>query len=229
MASEYFKWKAKQEIAAEGPPAPARELTKKEKVLNWLYYHKLHLIAAAFVLWIVISMLVNILGIGQKRPDYRIAYVGGASLSEESVAALGGVFEARGEDLNRDKRVIATITPYVRASSADKDTELYYNYASDTVLLADITAGDSYFFLTDDPNGLQKAYQILANPDGSPPAEDDFKGKDKVMQLKDLPAFSEAGLEESVLNLYLGRRCFYEENVKYLEEYDRLWQLLLKE
>ena len=229
MASEYFKWKARQEIAAEGEQEPPRERTKKEKALNWLYYHRLHLIAVAFILWIVISMLVNVLGIGQKRPDYRIAYIGNTALSEETIQTICGVLEERGEDLNRDRRIIAELTSYLRTGSVDIETELYYNYAADTLLLADITAGDSYFFLTDDPNGLQKSYQILANLDGSLPAEDDDRGEDKVLQLKDLAAFSETDLEETVLDLYLGRRCFYEENVKYLEEFDRLWELLDKE
>lgn len=40
MASEYLKWKARNEKPAPPPPP----MTKKEKRLNWLHYHKLHLI-----------------------------------------------------------------------------------------------------------------------------------------------------------------------------------------
>ena len=48
MAGEYLKWKARD----EKPAPPPKPLTKKEKALNRLHYHRLHLIAAAAVLWI---------------------------------------------------------------------------------------------------------------------------------------------------------------------------------
>ena len=48
MASEYLKWKARD----EKPAPPPRERTRKEKLLNWLHYNKLWLIAGAVVVLI---------------------------------------------------------------------------------------------------------------------------------------------------------------------------------
>ena len=84
MASEYYKWKYK-DVTPDAPPPP---LGRKEKALNWLYYHKLWLIAGAAVLLVVGTMLWNILGIGQVKPDYVFAYVGKNELPEETAQAL---------------------------------------------------------------------------------------------------------------------------------------------
>lgn len=204
MASEYLKWKARD----EKPAPPPRELTKKEKVLNWLHYHKLHLIAAAVILWIAGSMLWNVLGIGQTRPDYVVAYIGRDSLPEEDVAALETALSTLGEDVNGDGKIVVELRQYATDRSGDMETALYYNSAANTQLMADITAGDSYFFLVEDPQSVQRSFQIFADLDGAPPADGDFEAMDKVFQLGELPALAELdGLSE----LYLGRRCFYDE------------------
>ena len=204
MASEYLKWKARDEKPAPPPPP----MTKKEKALNWLHYHKLHLLAAAAILWIALSMLWNVLGIGQTRPDYVFAYIGRDVLPEEEAAALETALSALGEDVNGDGKVVAELRQYATDRSGDAETTLYYNSAANTRLLADITAGDSYFFLAEDPQSVQKSYQIFADPDGTPPADGDYDAADKVFRLGELPALAEP---EGLSDLYLGRRCFYDE------------------
>lgn len=204
MASEYLKWKARD----EKPAPPPKPLTKKEKALNWLHYHKLHLIAAAVVLWIALSMLWNVLGIGQTKPDYVFAYIGRDVLPEDQAAALESALSALGEDVNGDGKVVAELRQYATDRSGDVETTLYYNSAANTQLLVDITAGDSYFFLAEDPQSVQRSYQIFANLDGTPPADGDYEAADKVFRLGELPTLAELdGLSE----LYLGRRCFYDE------------------
>ncbi len=204
MASEYLKWKARDEKPAPPPP----ELTKKEKARNWLYYHKLHLIAAAVILWIAGSMLWNVLGIGQTRPDYIFAYIGRDTLPENQAAALESALSALGEDVNGDGKVVAELRQYATDRSGDVETTLYYNSAANTQLLADITAGDSYFFLAEDPQSVQRSYQIFANLDGTPPADGDYEAADKVFRLGELPTLAEL---DGLSDLYLGRRCYYDE------------------
>lgn len=204
MASEYLKWKARD----EKPAPPPKPLTKKERLLNWLHYHKLHLIAAAVVLWIAGSMLWNVLGIGQTKPDYVFAYIGRDELEEGSAASLIAVLEALGEDVNGDGKVVIELRQYATARSGETETALYFNSAANTQLLADITAGDSYFFLTEDPQSVQRAYQIFATLDGTPPVDGDCEAKDKVFRLGELPALTEL---DGLSDLYLGRRCFYDE------------------
>lgn len=220
MASEYLKWKARD----EKPAPPPRELTKKEKLLNWLHYHKLHLIAAAVVLWIAGSMLWNVLGIGQTKPDYLFAYIGRDALPEDSAAALQTALSALGEDVNGDGRVVVELRQYATARSGEEETALYYNSAANAQLLADITAGDSYFFLTEDPQRVQRSYQIFARADGTPPAESDYEAMDKVYALAELPALE---APDGLSGLYLGRRCFYDDKQVAAHAADAaLWAIL---
>lgn len=208
MASEYLKWKARD----EKPAPPPRELNKKEKLLNWLHYHRLHLLVGAVLLWIVGSMLWNVLGIGQTRPDVIAAYIGRDVLREDDARALEAALAAFAEDRNGDGKRVAELRQYATNRSGDLETAMYYNYAADTTLLADITAGESYLFLTEDPDGVQRAYQIFARADGSPPEESDYKAMDKVFRWGDCPALAGLDVEQSAFeNLYLGRRCFYDE------------------
>lgn len=220
MASEYLKWKARD----EKPAPPPRELTKKEKLQNWLHYHRLHLIAAAVLLWIAGSMLWNILGIGQTKPDYIFAYIGRDSLPEESAAALEAALSALGEDVNGDGKVVAELRQYATDRSGEAETALYYSSAANTRLLADITAGDSYFFLVEDPQGVQRSYQIFARLDGTPPADGDDEAMDKVFRLGDLPIIE---VPDGLSDLYLGRRCFYDEKqVAAQAANEALWNVL---
>ena len=106
--------------------------------------------------------------------------------------------------------------------------------------MADISACESYFFLTDDPDTLQQSFQILANPDGSCPAETDHSAEGKTVLWSDCPALSEmdlgsytfvaAGIEttgdsqELLSGLRLGRRCFYSEKADdSISQCDELW------
>lgn len=95
----------------------------------------------------------------------------------------------------------------------------------------------------DHPENLQKEFQILAMPDGSCPEELDFSIENKVIQWNRCPLLSEmnlgnytleilgektAGTNQEILqNLYLGRRCFYNEKRCDNEaECEKLWEQL---
>lgn len=208
MASEYLKWKARNERPAPPPPP----MTRKEKLLNWLHYNKLWLFAGAVVLWIAGSMLWNILGIGQTKPDVIVAYIGRDALDEETAEALEAALSSLCVDRNGDGKTTAELRQYATDRSGEPETAMYYNYAADTVLLADITAGESYLFLAEDPQGVQRAYQIFARADGTPPDDGDYSVTDKVFRWGDCPVLAGLDLDQAALeNLYLGRRCFYEE------------------
>ena len=224
MASEYLKWKARD----EKPAPPPRERTRKEKLLNWLHYNKLWLIAGAVVLWIVGSMLWNVLGIGQVKPDVIVAYIGSDPLPEESAKALEAALSALTEDRNGDGQAVAELRQYATNRSGDPGTTVYYNTADNTALIADITQAESYLFLVEDPDGVQLAYQILAMPDGTPPEDDDYTGMDKVYRWGDCPVLCGLDVEQNVFeNLYLGRRCFYvEREAEAQAGNERLWELL---
>ena len=226
MASEYLKWKYRD--VKPDPPPPSR--TRKQKLENWFHYNKWWLVVGAVLIWIVGSMLWNALGIGQVKPDYIFAYIGRDELPPDSAADLETALASLGEDVNGDGKVVVELRQYATNRSGDLETALYYNYASDTLLLADITSGDSRFFLVEDPLSVQLSYQIFAQADGTPPAEGDFEVADKVFLWSACPALSSLPLDQELFSgLSLGRRCFYEERPPQLQQADdAFWQLITK-
>lgn len=209
MASEYLIQKAKRDLT---PPEPKREYTKKEKALNWLYYNKIWLVIGAVLVWISGSILWNVLGIGRVDPDIILAYVGNRAISDRDAQAMEEAFAALTQDLNGDGKVKVELRRYRLNHGGDLETSIYYNYAADTELIADITVGDSVFFLTEDPKGVQRSYQIFAFPDGTPPSDTDYTVEGKVFAWGDCPGLACAGIDSEVCSgLYIGRRFFYDE------------------
>ena len=220
MASEYLKWKAR-DVKPDAPPPP---MSRRDKLKNWFYYHKWWLAAGAVLIWIAGSMLWNVLGIGKIKPDYIFAYIGSRELSEDRVSAFEEAAARLGTDVNGDGRVSAELRQYVPNRRGDIETAMYYNYAADTVLLADITSGESYFFIMEDPSGVQRTYHILANSDGSAPDDTDIGIEGRALRLSDCPAL---GLDEDGFpELYIGRRCFYGDMADGHEAEEALWEAL---
>lgn len=226
MASEYFLKLARE----QAPPEAPRALTPAEKRKNWWHYHWMWFAVGAVLLCIVGSMLWNILGIGRVRPDYIFTYVGRDPLDETLAAELEQALAGLGEDVNCDGTVRVELRQYASNRSGDPGTAMYYNYAADTQLLADVTDGESYFFLVEDPQGFQRSYELLADADGSPPAEGDREVSDKVFAWSACPVLAGLEADQAALSgLYLGRRCFYGDEALGHEAEDALWRRITKE
>jgi hypothetical protein len=212
---------------------------------NWWYYYKWYVICGIVLFFIACHLIGRALGIGRREPDVQIAYVGQTSLPDDTVDALEQAFSSIAGDYNRDGRILIQINQYV-SSRSDADTDAaYYEYASEVSLIGDISDCDSYFFLTDDPSGLQQSVQILANADGSCPDDNDYSPDGKVILWSDsallsgfeLGSYSTAVLGENVTGdsselvsgLYLGRRCFAsEKTVANLSDCEALWEQICK-
>ena len=138
--------------------------------------------------------------------------------------------------------ILPTATPPGSFQTSNSETASA-NYASEVLLMGDISACDSYFFLTDDPENLQKACQIFANPDGSRPDDSDNSVEGKVIPWADCRALTDMNLgsytvyaagreisgdsQELLSGLSLGRRCFYSgKNIDYRSQCDELWSRL---
>ena len=184
MASKYLKWKYRD--VAPDEPQPA--LAGWPKIKNWLYYNWKWITVIAAVLAAVVSLIMW--SLGETKPDYTVAYVGRNGLTEETEITLVAALQVLGEDVNGDGEVTIQLQNYVAVDNAlDADTA-EYNAAVSVRLLADLTDGDSTFFVTDDPEGLQMTYQILAMPDGTQPAEDDLGWEGKALAFTDLPTLN---------------------------------------
>ena len=181
-----------------------KSYTTREKLENWLYYNWWIPVLVLFLLVVGGSMIVARSEQDRTKADYRVAYVGYQVLEGEMLEAAEWAFVSLGTDVNGDGMVTVSISQYITGDQSGFEGA-YYGRAAEVALLADLDEGESYFFLLDEPEAFQKSLLILANPDGSPAAEDDTNVADKVFACGSLPAF--AGLETEN-PLYLGRRCF---------------------
>ena len=219
-----------------------KQYTRRQRLENWFYYNKLWLLVGLVLLWIIGSMLWNVLGIGQVRPDYRIAYVGRLKLPDDCVDALERELATLAEDCNGDGTVTVVVTQYVTTSDNDLENQMY-SYGSQISILADITEGESHFFLLEDPVDFQLSFQVLANLDGSIPAEDDFEALNKVFRWAACPTLASLELgtyEDSYLDItetgeiqdllkdfYLGQRYYVGNSTPdHWEAYEALWNIL---
>lgn len=211
---------------------------------NWWYYHKWYVICGVLLCSIVFYLTGNALGWFSKSPDLQIAYVGEASLPEETVDAIEKAFSSLADDYNSDGEVLVQVNQYVSGSSEDTGAEAaQYRQAAEIGVIADINDCESYFFLLDNPEDFQKQYQILAMPDGSCPDSTDFSADHKVIQWRSVESLSEMELgnytatllgqettgsnQELLSDLYLGRRCFYtDKKSDHAEKCDDLWNTL---
>lgn len=223
MASEYYKW-----LARDVKPEQERVLTKAERRQNWWYYYKYHVLIGAVLVGICVSLLCSALGIGQTRPDYAVAYVGTAGLSEETVAALQAALAELGRDENGDGEVYVAVNQYVSYSTGDSDS-LYYAQAANAQLIADITSCDSYFFLLEDPEAFQKDTHALCRLDGTLPADDDYSAEGTCIPAADLPLLADA-LGADHAGLFLARRGFWtDETTDHIDGCEALWNSLTAE
>ena len=237
MASEYLKWKYR-----DVTPVEHVELTKREKRRNWWHYHKWHVIIGVVLLCAAADVLCHMLGIGEIRPDYRIAYVGSAYLPDETVAALEAALSELGEDANGDGQTVVELRQYVDGGAGDSDAA-YYAMAASTKLMADITGRESYFFLLEDPEAFQANYHALRRLDGTLPTDVDRDWERCCVRWADCPALAGLDLgdyEETLLTqqyagdnqsllegLYLARRGFWTEKTSAnAEACDALWDVL---
>lgn len=211
---------------------------------NWWHYYKWYVICGAILLFILADLMGNAFGWFKKSPDIQIAYIGDTALPGDTVTALKNVFASFAEDYNHDGETLIQINQFVSGNPDETDADAAsYRQASMITLMGDINDCESYFFLMEDPDDVQREFQVLAMPDGSCPGDTDFSTEGKVFQWKscknlsqtDLGSYTttvlgqtESGSNQEILaNLYLGRRCFYDERRSaYADECSRLWDTL---
>lgn len=229
---------------AEGQSIDLTEAQKRRKKWqNWWYYYKWYVICGILLLGILINVTGSRLGWWTKAPDFQIAYIGKTQLPQETLSSLESLFASLVSDFNEDGEVIVQINQYTDGlRSTDPDTA-YYEYASEISLIGDISDCDSYFFLMEDPVQFQREYQLLACPDGSCPSDTDYEVEDKVISWSDCPLLAKPDMgsysysllgkeisgnsQELLSELFLGRRCFFNDNTtEYAEQCGELWNRL---
>lgn len=184
MASARYTLNIKPEDIKPDEP---RQLTKKEKAANWWYYHRLHVGIAAVVLALLVWLAADILG--RTMPDYQLALVTSRYIPDTVLTELGEALAPFGQDLNGDGETLVQVAGYQLALGTGEDVssgstaadsaaagaaatvDAYTQMAGFTTLSGDVTARTSLIFLTDDPEGFQASFDLLALADGSLPDE----------------------------------------------------------
>lgn len=223
---------------------PEENMTKSEKASNWWYYYKWYVIVGIVIAAFAFHLIGTLLGFWTKDPDFQIAYVGSYSLPEETITALEQGFASIAEDFNGDGEIIVQINQYSCIGQNADSGFGYYEYENEIPLIGDISACDSFFFLTDDPDSLQQTFQIFSDLDGNRPDDEDYSAEGKVIAWVDSPILAEMelgeyipayGYEEQTITtnqellsgLYIGRRSFYDDKVS--DNYEKcceLWDLI---
>lgn len=210
---------------------------------NWWYYHKWYVIVSIIIFSVFCTLAGNALGLFTKSPDLQIAYVGSVVLPQDTVNAIQKTFVSLAGDYNQDGEIIVQINQYILSRKDANAETAYSGYASEVALTADISDGESYFFLLEDPQDFQQTYQALAMPDGSCPSHADFSASGKTLLWKNCPPLADADMgtytetiagrhvsgdnQELLSDLYLGRRCFYNDRIsENVTECAALWDFL---
>ena len=225
MASARYTLNIKPEDLKPDQP---RQLTRKEKLANWWWYHRVHVALAAAVLVILVWLAADMLG--RTLPDYQIALVTSRYVPDSVTTELGDALAAFGQDLNGDGKTVVQVTGYqlalggmaeagsapasgsASASGSALAPDAYTQMAGLTTLTGDVSARTSLIFLTDDPEGFQLSFELLAAADGSLLPEGAGAEEAQLFAFGDCPALTELALSDETRayleTFYIARRGF---------------------
>lgn len=216
MASARYTLNIKPEDLEPDRP---KELTKKEKLANWWWYHRLHAAIAAVLLAVAVWVAADFFG--RVLPDYQIALVSGQYIPDTVLTELGGALGAYGLDLNGDGQTLVQVNGFQLALGSQEEdassaaaVDPYVQMAGMTTLSGDVTARTSLIFLTDDPEQFQASFELLAQADGSLPPEGAGLETVELFAFEDCPALAALDLSEEareyLADFYIARRGFTE-------------------
>lgn len=200
------------------------KISRKKVLENWWYYNKIYALVALFILIALIRFIWK--KVTEVKADVCAAIVTSSVIPQDAVDELQSALESLCGDYNGDGKVFVKITGYgdPGADALGYEGEAYKT-ASEAELIGDISDCDSYLYITDDPVSLQRSWQILAEPDGSAPADTDYSAAGKTIPLSSV--FSEAdGVTSPFLeSCSIGRRCFYNDKVcANIDGCDEIWE-----
>jgi len=148
-----------------------RAYTRAEKMRNWWHYHAGWVIFGAVFIFGICYFIHDMFF--RPKPDYQIAYVSTQELPAAVRSNLQAQFEAMGEDVNGDGRVLVELLTYPLGFDAQSQINVGATSTSVTRLTVDLTTGRVYLVLLDAPEGFQARIGALGYLDGSAPDAND--------------------------------------------------------
>lgn len=172
---------SKDEETIHKADAEIKADTKKSKWDNFWFYHKWHVLIVVavclLVFWFVHDMVTKV------EPDYQIGLLTQDTFQSDVVDSLQTEIAKYGKDLNGDGKVVVQINSYPfmqsdtssQTNTSSLNPSINMNQQQDQAIrvkyMADLAAGTSIIFLTDDTNfqNQQKANSVFAYTDGTAP------------------------------------------------------------
>ena len=205
MASGRYTLNIKEEDLQPEEPVV---LTEEEKRANWLHYHKWQIIGLAILVGIVALFIHDM--VTKVDPDYNVAVVTVAPLSDETVQSLGRALEAYLPDVDGDGHIYVNVVHYSvdyedQALHQQQDAQI--RMAGELRLTTDMTTGTSTIFITDNLRGIQQStelFSLLDNPYSDPSPEEALQYDQIGYNWADSPLLCALPLEGQVFNPHNG-------------------------
>lgn len=178
---------------SESMKKPQMKDETRKKVDNFWYYYKFHVLIGAFLLFMVIVFIKDMLG--KVDYDYNIAFVTDYMIADEDSQALQGYFEANAEDLNGDGEVHVQIQNYVLPPDDAQGYDPQMLAAGQTKMTVDMQEGTSMIFFISQQN-----FEKFKDAGVFPEKLEDFA------KVEDCAAYEELGKPASVKDLYVAMR-----------------------
>lgn len=150
-------------------PDKEPELTKKEKIKNWLYYMKWPIIGIAAAVIFAVSFIVSI--VTQVKPDISIGIVAPYTMPNGFVEKLQSELEGIIDDYNGDGKISVSIETFSISSpsSESEDVDPQLVMAETTRLASVHQVGNPVIFLLEASSAeyYQESYALIGNWDGT--------------------------------------------------------------
>ena len=173
---------------------------------------------------------------------------GTIELPQDTVTALQDALVPFCSDLNGDGKVVVKISQYtVDFSGEGSNADAYYQMAGVTQLSAEVTGGETFLYILQDPAGFEKNTGVLRYRDGTQPDDAETLPDDAWQQMvyrwSDCPVLTGLALgqyegytlmdsltgdnQDVLANLYIGARGVWDDkNADKFAAGEALWQQL---
>ncbi|MCL2054246.1 MAG: hypothetical protein FWG90_07430 [Oscillospiraceae bacterium] len=135
------------ELGSLKEEAPERVYTIKEKIADFFYHYKAHLIVFALMAGLAGFLIYDVAS--RVQPDVSVIFMatdGNFALYAEKAAE---VFERYCEDFNGDKKVVVRVSYLPVKGDNDSQADFYYNQAEQLKLMAAFQTTDTIIIIAD--------------------------------------------------------------------------------
>ncbi|MGN0399629.1 MAG: hypothetical protein ACI4EO_05840 [Blautia sp.] len=190
---------------------PEMKEDTRKKMDNFWYYYKFHVLIGAFVLFMIIIFVRDMLE--KVDYDYEVAFVTDYMMADEEISAFRQVLEKNAEDLNGDGEIHVAIMNYTLPDENQEGYDIQAFMAGQTRFTVDIQEGTSMIFFISPVN-----YEKYKDMEILPLDEADY------VKISDCAGYTEAGSPETLKDMMGAMRRLdgtkLEENPEIMAYYD---------